>query len=233
MHTVNPFSAVALFLLVTISVKPRWAQSHSSLTPVAVTSAAAAEPGEWLIGTGRWCADYLVGSVSCNIAASVPGTQQPEQQHLRPYVHTGGLGGQSNVCTVAGVETRTHTRQRTHTHTHPSPSTYGSGWPPSNLQADIVPQTNTHMKSKSPVDLSYGWQIFCIIQYISFNPYFYKFIKTDIFLIHWHQVLYVPLNVWIRDLDTSLLCLVVISESSNKCQIQLKKKSTSCSSHRG
>lgn len=51
MHTVNPFSAVAVLLLLTISVKPRWAQSHSSVAPVEVASAAAVEPGEWLIGT--------------------------------------------------------------------------------------------------------------------------------------------------------------------------------------
>lgn len=78
MHTVNPFSTVAVFLLVTISVKPRWAQSHSSVTPLEV-ALAAVEPGEWLIGTGRWCADHLVGFVSRNIAASLPGNQPPKR----------------------------------------------------------------------------------------------------------------------------------------------------------
>lgn len=109
MHPVNPFPAVAVFLVVTISVKPWWAQSHSSVVPVEVASSAAVEHGEWLIGTGRWHADHLVGSVSCNIAARVPGNHPPERKHLWPYVHSEGLGGQSNVCTVAGVHTYTHT----------------------------------------------------------------------------------------------------------------------------
>lgn len=90
-------SAAAVFLLVTINVRPRWAQSHSSVAPVEV----AVEPGEWWIGTGRWRADHLVGSVSCNIAARVPGNEPPESQHLWPYTRCEGFGGQSNVWMVA------------------------------------------------------------------------------------------------------------------------------------
>lgn len=90
-------SAVAVLLLVTINVRPRWAQSHSSAAPVEV----AVEPGEWWIGTGRWRADHLVGSVRCNIAARVPGNEPPESQHLWPYTHCEGSGGQSNVWMVA------------------------------------------------------------------------------------------------------------------------------------
>lgn len=43
-QTVNLFPAVAVFLLVNNSVKPRWAQSHSSITQVEGRSAAAVEP---------------------------------------------------------------------------------------------------------------------------------------------------------------------------------------------
>lgn len=78
---------------------------------------------EWLIETGKRCADHLVGSVSHNIAVSVQGNHElGQQQHLWLCAHSEGLGGQNLVCRVL-LATHTHTTQ-TRTRTHLCSSKY-------------------------------------------------------------------------------------------------------------